>query len=323
MDQGSTESHPVSATVYTSSFPPDLFIDELEAHSVKLSWTPPTNLVTGSRIKHYTISYTTMTGHNKMEKKVQGDITSTYVTDLASGLQYDFKIKMLTTHGETDYSNGLLITTPSNATEIEKIQQAFTADIDKMNSELRSDVTRIKGSLESKVTRIDEKVGSLEQEVERDVTRIENKVGSIETKVKKLAVCGFTEKWEKNNKVITYENIVEEVSEFGKGTLDKSSGQFTAPVTGLYEVSAAARYCFVSGNNEYQTVYLMRGSNNIDTLMYQGKSDDGRMWTPCSGFRYVHLDKGDTLYISFRKSSANAQSWILGLKYCVALFDMA
>merc|ERR1711962_1999462 len=69
-------------------------IDELEAHSVKLSWTPPTNLVTGSEIKHYTISYTYMSGHNKMEKKVQGDITSTLVTDLVSGIQYNFKIKM-------------------------------------------------------------------------------------------------------------------------------------------------------------------------------------------------------------------------------------
>jgi len=319
----STESHPVSATVYTSSFPPDLFVDELEAHSVKLSWTPPTNLVTGSDIKHYTISYTYMSGHNKMEKKVQGDITSTYVTDLVSGIQYNFKIKMLTTHGETDYSNGLLITTPSNAMEIEKIQQAFTADIDKMNTELRRDVTSIAGNLESKVTRIDEKVGGLEQEIDRDVTRIQNKVGTIETKVKKLAVCGFREKWEKDMKVITYENIVEEVSEFGKGTLDKNSGQFTAPVTGLYEVSAAARYCMVRGNNEYQTVYLMKANHKIDQLMYQGKSDDGLMWTPCSGFRYVHLDKGDTLYLDYRKSSANAGAVILGLKYCVALFDMA
>merc|ERR1712180_63469 len=127
-----------------------------------------------------------MSGHSKMEKRVQGDITSTYVTDLVSGIQYNFKIKMLTTHGETDYSNGLLIATPSNAIEIEKIQQAFTADIDKMNTELRRDVTSIAGSLQSKVTRIDQKVGGLEQEIERDVTRIQNKVGTIETKVKKL-----------------------------------------------------------------------------------------------------------------------------------------
>merc|ERR1712098_762625 len=110
----------------------------------KLFWTPPENMVADSEIKHYIISYA-LAGSSGKTKKVTGN--STYVTDLASGLQYDFKIKMVTTHGDTDYSNGLLVTAPSNVTELEKLQEALNEGIDKLEDDLEKRIGKIEDDL--------------------------------------------------------------------------------------------------------------------------------------------------------------------------------
>merc|ERR1712168_1736833 len=83
--------------------------------------------------------------------------------------------------------------------------------------------------LEARVAANEQKVATNEQAI-GDLAAT---VSSIQTK--KLAVCGYQDKWDTDGAVITYDSIVAEVNEFGGEPLDISSGKFTAPVTGPYE----------------------------------------------------------------------------------------
>jgi len=153
-------------------------------------------------------------------------------------------------------------------------------------------------------------LGSELDTVESELDTIKSDVDAIETK--KLAVCGYQDVVDV---VVTYDSIVAEVNEFGGKPLDISSGKFTAPVTGLYEVSAAAEYCFADGDGAYQEVDLMMNNNFLDRFMYQYKSDSGTISTPCSGFRYVELDEGDIFYLE-----SSGDTWMIGLKFCITLY---
>jgi len=155
-------------------------------------------------------------------------------------------------------------------------------------------------------------LGSELDTVESELDTIKSDVDAIETK--KLAVCGYQDVVDV---VITYDSIVAEVNEFGGKPLDISSGKFTAPVTGLYEVSAAAERCYVPGDgaDQYVDLYMNDNDRRLERFMNQYKLDSGGMATPCSGFRYVQLDEGDNLYLKYGGGSA-----ILGLKFCITLY---
>jgi len=155
-------------------------------------------------------------------------------------------------------------------------------------------------------------LGSELDTVESELDTIKSDVDAIETK--KLAVCGYQDVVDV---VVTYDSIVAEVNEFGGKPLDISSGKFTAPVTGLYEVSAAAERCYVPGDgaDQYVDLYMNDNDRRLERFMNQYKLDSGGMATPCSGFRYVQLDEGDNLYLKYGGGTA-----ILGLKFCITLY---
>jgi len=162
-------------------------------------------------------------------------------------------------------------------------------------------------------------VGSEMDAVKSDVNSLGSELDTIKSDVdaietKKLAVCGYQDVVDV---VITYDSIVAEVNEFGGKPLDISSGKFTAPVTGLYEVSAAAERCYVPGDgaDQYVDLYMNDNDRRLERFMNQYKLDSGGMATPCSGFRYVQLDEGDNLYLKYGGGSA-----ILGLKFCITLY---
>jgi len=160
---------------------------------------------------------------------------------------------------------------------------------------------------------IDKDILERVEELEGDIIRIDGELASLETK--KLAVCGYQSEWSTIG-FITYDKIVAEVNEFNGVALDISSGKFTAPVTGLYEVSGAALDCGVSGDEVYQFVYLMVNNKEEEAFMFQQKFDSGLLGASCSGFRYVHLTAGDDLYLKYEN---NGDAYLVGLKYCVQL----
>merc|ERR1719244_2457450 len=106
------------------------------------------------------------------------------------------------------------------------------------------------------------------EELERDTIRIDGELASLETKTKKLAVCGSADVKIPEG-IITYSSIVAEANELGGKPLDISSGKITAPVTGLYEVSAAVEYCGASGDGSHQHVYLWINNNELERFMDQ------------------------------------------------------
>merc|ERR1719244_626251 len=175
------------------------------------------------------------------------------------------------------------------------------------------DVSKVSRSLEL----LEDKVENLNVTTESVSTVTLTPPASQTNQTKKLAVCGYQQFWSFNG-VITYDHTVAEANDFGVAALDKKSGKFTAPVTGLYEVSAAAKDCYVGGDAVSQVIYLM--INNYvkdDDFMNQKKYGSGVMYSPCSGFRYVQLTAGGNLYLKYGRSGfANVR----GLKFCVALF---
>merc|ERR1711962_1509005 len=178
-----------------------------------------------------------------------------------------------------------------------------------------------KGEDRDRSTKIDKDIIERVEDLERDTIRIDGELASLETKTKKLAVCGSADVKIPEG-IITYNQIVAEVNELGGQPLDISSGKFTAPVTGVYEVSAAVEYCGNSGDGSHQHVDLYMNDNYLERIMYQEKYDSGYMQTPCSGFRYVELNEGDNLYLRYyRTISSGYYAEIDGLKFCISLYS--
>jgi len=214
----------------------------------------------------------------------------------------------------------VLLATSSDAQEERPIVRLWKRvkqleeEMDTVGSELdtvESNVNNLGSELDnvgSEMDAVKSDVNSLGSELDT----IKSDVDAIETK--KLAVCGYQDVVDV---VITYDSIVAEVNEFGGKPLDISSGKFTAPVTGLYEVSAAAERCYVPGDgaDQYVDLYMNDNDRRLERFMNQYKLDSGGMATPCSGFRYVQLDEGDNLYLKYGGGSA-----ILGLKFCITLY---
>merc|ERR1712142_937435 len=188
---------------------------------------------------------------------------------------------------------------------------ATVVEVSEREENIQEDVEGLEGD----VIRLEVDVSK----VSRSLELLEDKVENLNvTTTKKLAVCGYQEYyWNTDAAVITYDSIVAEVNEFGGKPLDISSGKFTAPITGLYEVSAAAERCYVPGDgaDQYVDLYMNDNDRRLERFMNQYKLDSGGMATPCSGFRYVQLDEGDNLYLKYGGGSA-----ILGLKFCITLY---
>jgi len=145
-----------------------------------------------------------------------------------------------------------------------KSLNATTVDISKKESELVEDVSRINkriGVLDSEV----EKINVLPGVVDR-VGQMEDDINNLESKAKKLVVCGYR-KIIGANGAIRYNIAVPEVNEFGGVPLNKGNGKFTAPVTGLYEVSVAAINCYIDGIWAWQRVNLMVNDKEIERIM--------------------------------------------------------
>jgi len=157
-----------------------------------------------------------------------------------------------------------------------------------------------------------------------DVNKLDGQIQKKQAGDKKLAICANHQHWWDSvqyDAIVTYDDIVAAVNDFGGGSpLNHNTGIFTAPVTGMYAVSAAGRVCHTAGGGAYQTLDLVHNNEVAEYLFEQKKWDEGKLRTPCSGFRYINLVKGDTLYLMHHRDH-RLPSVIYGLKFCVTLFS--
>merc|ERR1712180_3925 len=176
------------------------------------------------------------------------------------------------------------------------------------------------------------KINMMEEKMLKDEAKIEfleQKIQENETKSKKIAVCGYTNYWQWHdirNDVIQYDSLVAEVNEFNSGSLT-TDGYFTAPVTGLYEVSAAGNCGVNSGVSLGQSLSLWSNNKAIEPY-FMGQSHSGAyfLMTPCSGFRYVHLEEGDNLYLQYTGShneSIGEIAFMVHFKFCVSIITQS
>merc|ERR1719158_407695 len=95
---------------------------------------------------------------------------------------------------------------------------------------VRRDVTANEAHINLAVRRIDENKAYIVEN--------ENGISGLETSVGKLLIkgaqCGFRDKWTSSSSTITYESLLLDT---GRGSLDLSSGEWTAEEKGLYQVT--------------------------------------------------------------------------------------
>merc|ERR1712107_318499 len=212
---------------------------------------------------------------------------------------------------------------------IRRLEYNFQQKIRQLEDNFQQKIRQLEDNFQQKIQQLEDQIIQVKTDgwygAVKNLTTIEEDMAEnikiLETKVKKTAVCGYRIGWYKNDAVITYDSVVAQVNEFSDvSSLDKGSGIFNAPVTGLYEVSAAGR-CRLFGDS-LQRVELMSNNTEIDyDFLYQYKEDQSRMSTPRSGFRYVPLEEGDNLYLKYTMRGETGDASIEGLKFCVALLN--
>jgi len=144
-----------------------------------------------------------------------------------------------------------------------------------------------------------EKEEALEKSVDKNTKKLEKAIDELEhLHDKEIAVCSYRKEiYAYDNGTIYYDSIlVEEGLNHG---MNITSGMFTAPAAGVYEVSAAG-VC----HNEFleKAVYLMTGDGNLEDMYFlYGRTGSRREegFTSCSGFRYVELEEGEDLYLYY------------------------
>jgi len=97
--------------------------------------------------------------------------------------------------------------------------------------------------------------------------------------------------------------------------LNINDGKFTAPVTGMYEVSAAGA-CMITGPDFRHHADLM-SDGEVTDLYFLFQHGTAFLNMSCSAFRYIYLRKDQTLYLKYHTNDKGSTIW--KLKFCISL----
>jgi len=139
----------VSISVFSKPLPPTLFVDDSEVAltSAILRWNPPTHLAEGATIRHYVLEYTAM-NENGTEafsgtegQLIEQENDYIQVADLSSGALYAFRVKIVTSEGESDFSMSLMFLTKFDEENIDQVRTEVFSAIDQIEKEIAAETS--------------------------------------------------------------------------------------------------------------------------------------------------------------------------------------
>jgi len=134
--------------------------------------------------------------------------------------------------------------------------------------------------------------------------------------------CAYSERTDGRSsaKTIIYGSSHTEVNSAGS-SMGTSTGKYTAGKSGVYQVSASARYGFTSGTSDLY-VYLRTSSGRYQgseaCLAFMRGIGTSKLYTPLNAIRYLHMEKGETIHLEYQCSY---NCGIDKLKFCVSLYN--
>jgi hypothetical protein len=142
-----TDSVPVSTSTFSLPLPPTLIpvsSDEVTLSSAIVRWTPPVKLPGDSSIVHYVLEYTASNGNGTQpllpgttQRLIIVDETSFELTDLSTGSNYNFTVKVVTTEGESEFANNLFFSTLFNENDIGSVRTEVMGAIKEVEQNMR------------------------------------------------------------------------------------------------------------------------------------------------------------------------------------------
>merc|ERR1712080_804359 len=149
-------------------------------------------------------------------------------------------------------------------------------------------------------------INTLEQEIEH----VRESVKKLSTKA---AVCGYQLQWTRASSVITYDSVDNLGGELGN--LDASTGVFTAPAAGVYQVAWSLHSGLDSGERNF--IYLHRNGQRVSESERNSYNADGNYAIVDQGGRTMlqNLQRGDTLNLKTGSFTGGASK----ISFCVHL----
>jgi len=139
----------VSISVFSKPLPPTLFIEDSEVSltSATLRWEPPTHLAEGATVTHYVMEYTAM-NENGTEafsgtegQLIEQENDYIQVTDLSSGALYAFRVKVVTSEGESDFSMSLMFLTKFDEENIGSVRDELFSAIHQIETDVAAETS--------------------------------------------------------------------------------------------------------------------------------------------------------------------------------------
>jgi len=125
----------------------------------------------------------------------------------------------------------------------------------------------------------------------------QNVIVGLEASVAKLLIkgaqCGYRNYWPSSGSTITYDHLLLDT---GVGSLSTSTGEYTAEVGGLYQVTWSLTNRVDSG--EYNWIYLYKNDEAVEGghhSYYQ--NSDGYIYEQGGRTLLLELDEGDRLHL--------------------------
>jgi len=276
----SAESSNISRVVYTSPTRPTISIkpEDIGSTWVKMVWSIPDKIASGAVIEHYTIKYFTYGRHTSKDRghevEVPSNQTELTVTNLLSRAYYSFMVSVSTDKGRSGFSNGKSITTKRIAVDLAKLQQEFSQEIESLKEELKETKKTLREELAAQKTE-----ASVMCAYQSTVDNYPPLSGTLDG-------------------VIVYDRVYH--MGIQHSSFDAQSGVFQAAKTGIYLVSASARYGYTKNNAELElTLKTNSGKYQDNGFYYQRASGVDELFSSISVSRFVNLEEGEQLWLQY------------------------
>jgi len=255
---GNGESPASRTSLFSSPLPPvikDTY--QVSSHMATIYWDPPAKLPSGSTILQYILSYSPVGGSEEDEQQITVEGNQCDVTNLAQGQQYQFKTKILTSEGSSDFSAVLLLTT-----------SYIHSELDKMKDDIRDNVI----------------VPML-----NDVQKEQSKQLSVCAYQDNL---GLSEQ----DQVVPFKETYLEKNDFSSGDLF-GHGFFIPPVAGTYQLSYKVGQAKLDPGNGVHIFKLFKNSDTLKESWSLAKLENANAFVPISGTIMLELFQGDMVML--------------------------